>query len=65
MAVAFDLLCLRTVACSFRWFIVTESTVRCFVVREKYCWMADDSADKLKRTRCQIIASHLLQLLAE
>jgi hypothetical protein len=23
-----------------------ESTVRWFVVREKYCWMAADSADK-------------------
>jgi hypothetical protein len=30
-----------------------ESTVRWFVVREKYCWMAADSADKSKRTgRC-------------
>jgi hypothetical protein len=37
-------------ACSFRWFIVAESTVRWFVVREKHCWMAADSADKLKRT---------------
>jgi hypothetical protein len=27
-----------------------ESTVRWFVVREKYYWMAADSADKLKRT---------------
>jgi hypothetical protein len=27
-----------------------ESTVRWFVVREKYCWMAADSADKSKRT---------------
>jgi hypothetical protein len=24
-------------ACSFRWFIVAESTVRWFVVREKHC----------------------------
>jgi hypothetical protein len=27
-----------------------ESTVRWFVVREKYCWMAADYADKSKRT---------------
>jgi hypothetical protein len=27
-----------------------ESTVRWFVVREKYCWMTADSADKSKRT---------------
>jgi hypothetical protein len=27
-----------------------ESTVRWFIVREKYCWMAADSADKSKRT---------------
>jgi hypothetical protein len=27
-----------------------KSTVRWFVVREKYCWMAADSADKSKRT---------------
>jgi hypothetical protein len=27
-----------------------ESTVRWFVVREKHCWMAADSADKFKRT---------------
>jgi hypothetical protein len=33
-------------ACSFRWFIVAESTVRWFIVREKHCWMAADSADK-------------------
>jgi hypothetical protein len=26
-----------------------ESTVRWFVVREKHCWMATDSADKSKR----------------
>jgi hypothetical protein len=31
--------------CSFRWFIVAESTVRWFVVRKKHCWMAADSAD--------------------
>jgi hypothetical protein len=29
-----------------------ESTVRWFVVREKHCWMAADSADKSKRTGC-------------
>jgi hypothetical protein len=27
-----------------------ESIVRWFVVREKHCWMAADSADKSKRT---------------
>jgi hypothetical protein len=27
-----------------------ESTIRWFVVREKHCWMAADSADKSKRT---------------
>jgi hypothetical protein len=27
-----------------------EITVRWFVVREKHCWMAADSADKSKRT---------------
>jgi hypothetical protein len=27
-----------------------ESTVRWFIVREKHCWMAADSADKSKRT---------------
>jgi hypothetical protein len=27
-----------------------ESTVCWFVVKEKYCWMAADSADKSKRT---------------
>jgi hypothetical protein len=32
-------------ACSFRWFIVAKSTVRWFVVREKHCWMAADSAE--------------------
>jgi hypothetical protein len=30
---------------SFRWFIVAESTARWFVVREKHCWMAADSAE--------------------
>jgi hypothetical protein len=29
---------------------VAESTVRWFVVREKHCWMAADSADSAKRT---------------
>jgi hypothetical protein len=38
-------------ACSFRWFIVVESTVRWFVVREKHCWMAADLVDKQKRIR--------------
>jgi hypothetical protein len=31
-------------ACSFRWFIVAESTVRWFIVKEKYCWIAADLA---------------------
>jgi hypothetical protein len=35
----------RLAACSFRWFIVAESTVRWFVVREKHCWMVADSAE--------------------
>jgi hypothetical protein len=35
----------RQAACSFRWFIVAESTVRWFVVREKHCWMTADSAE--------------------
>jgi hypothetical protein len=39
-------ICLRNAtACSFRWFIVAESTVRWFVVREKHCWMTADSAE--------------------
>jgi hypothetical protein len=41
--------------CSFRWIIVAESTVRWFVVREKHCWMAVDSADPAKQTGCFII----------
>jgi hypothetical protein len=50
--------------CSFRWFIVTESTVRWFVVREKHCWMAADSADPAKRTGCKcfIYFRHMLQV---
>jgi hypothetical protein len=32
-------------ACSFRWFIVAESTVRWFIVRKKRCWMAADLAE--------------------
>jgi hypothetical protein len=32
-------------ACSFRWFIVAESTVRWFIVREKHCWMTVDLAE--------------------
>jgi hypothetical protein len=39
-----------SVTCSFRWFIMAESTVYWFVVREKYYWMAADSADPAKRT---------------
>jgi hypothetical protein len=38
-------------ACSFRWFIVAESIVYWFVVREKHCWMTADLVHKLKRTR--------------
>jgi hypothetical protein len=37
-------------ACSFRWIIVTESTVRWFIVREKHCWMVTDLAEPAKRT---------------
>jgi hypothetical protein len=43
---------LSLIACSFRWIVVAESTVRWFVVREKHYWMAADSADMLKQTRC-------------
>jgi hypothetical protein len=32
-------------ACSFRWIIVAESTIRWFIVREKHCWMAADLAE--------------------
>jgi hypothetical protein len=32
-------------ACSFRWFIVVESTIRWFIVREKHYWMAADLAE--------------------
>jgi hypothetical protein len=35
----------KLAACSFRWFIVAESTVRWFIVREKHCWMAVDLAE--------------------
>jgi hypothetical protein len=35
----------KLTAYSFRWFIVAESIVRWFVVREKHCWMAADSAE--------------------
>jgi hypothetical protein len=41
---------LNEAPCSFRWIIVAESTVRWFVVREKYCWMTADSADPAKQT---------------
>jgi hypothetical protein len=30
---------------SFRWFIMTESTVCWFVVKEKHCWMTADFAE--------------------
>jgi hypothetical protein len=32
-------------ACSFCWFIVAESTVRWFIVREKHCWITADLAE--------------------
>jgi hypothetical protein len=35
----------RLAACSFRWIIAAESTVRWFIVREKYYWMAADLAE--------------------
>jgi hypothetical protein len=39
---------------------VAESTVRWFGMREKHCWMAADSADKLKRTRrCHQLGPYL------
>jgi hypothetical protein len=38
-----DLLFVSLVYCA-------KSTVRWFVMREKHCWMAADSADKSKRT---------------
>jgi hypothetical protein len=41
----YELLLSKRIACSFRWFIVAESTVRWFVVREKHCWMAADSTE--------------------
>jgi hypothetical protein len=31
-----------------------ENTVRWFVVREKHCWMAADSADKSNRTGVEV-----------
>jgi hypothetical protein len=34
-----------------------ESTVRWFVVREKHCWMAADSADKSKRTGQKLLGA--------
>jgi hypothetical protein len=42
-------------ACSFRWIIVTESTVRWIIAREKHCWMTADSAEPAKRTGCEIV----------
>jgi hypothetical protein len=36
---------LALTACSFRWFIVAESIIRWFVVREKHCWMTANSAE--------------------
>jgi hypothetical protein len=32
-------------ACLFRWFIVAESIVRWFIMREKHCWMTADLAE--------------------
>jgi hypothetical protein len=37
--------CTNSPKTSFRWFIVVESTVRWFIVREKYCWMTADLAE--------------------
>jgi hypothetical protein len=37
-----------------------ENTVRWFVVREKHCWMAADSADKSKRTGRKKLADKVL-----
>jgi hypothetical protein len=31
--------------CSFRWFITAENTVRWFIMKEKYYWMAADLAE--------------------
>jgi hypothetical protein len=40
-----------------------ENTIRWFVVREKHCWMATDSADKSKRTGRQLLRLVLQFLL--
>jgi hypothetical protein len=40
----------RTISLFVSLVYCAENTVRWFVVREKYCWMAADSADKSKRT---------------
>jgi hypothetical protein len=34
---------------------VAESTVRWFIVREKHCWMAADSAEPAKQTGCRTL----------
>jgi hypothetical protein len=44
---------------------VAESTVRWFVVREKHCWMAADSADPAKRTGKLLQAEIQLNTQAE
>jgi hypothetical protein len=46
-------------ACSFRWFIVIESTVRWFIVREKHYWMTTDSADKSNEQVHRDVSGHL------
>jgi hypothetical protein len=35
--------------CSFRWFIMAESAVCWFIVREKHCWIAANLAEPAKR----------------
>jgi hypothetical protein len=42
--------CYETISLFVSLVYCAESTVRWFVVREKHCWMAADSADKSKRT---------------
>jgi hypothetical protein len=38
---------------------MAESTVRWFIVREKHCWMAADSAEPAKRTGCEFANPNL------
>jgi hypothetical protein len=39
-----------------------EGTVRWFVVREKHCWMAADSADPAKRRGCMTFQCHFFRV---